>query len=329
MKRSLFTVWMVVVVSMALVLVAAAQQRSKPARVAVLWGGETAFAGPYIEAGRRALGALGYVEGRDFIAEVRLGERKPGAVDILAADLVDRKVDVIIAAGDTAIRAARRATTTIPIVMVAGGDAVAAGLAASLARPGGNVTGMTFLTSELAGKRLALLKEAVPAASRIAVLWNPENPGGPPDYRALQSAAELLKVTVQSFEVRKVGDFEQAFKLMTEARVQAVIALTDPVTSNFAGKVIADLAMKHRLPLVCDLSEFAHTGALLSYGPSLRAMAQRSAVFVDKILKGAKAADLPIEQPTKFDLTVNVKTAGALGLTIPPSLLARADDVID
>jgi putative ABC transport system substrate-binding protein len=327
MKRSVFVT---ILVTLALVLpfIATAQQRTKMPRIGVLWGGETAFAMPYVVAARRALADLGYVEGRDFVPEIRFGERKPGAVDVLAADLVEHKVDVIIAAGDPAIRAARRATATIPIVMVAAGDPVRGGLATSLARPGGNVTGMTFLSSELAGKRLELLKEAVPTATRVAVLWNPENPGGPPDLQATQAAAETLKIALHSFEVRKVADFEQAFKQMSEARMQAVIVLTDPVTSNLAGKVVADLAVKHRLPTICDLSEFTRSGALLSYGPSLRSMAERSVLFVDKILKGAKAADLPIEQPTKFELVVNLKTASAIGVTVSPSLLARADDAI-
>jgi len=328
MKRLVFAAALVGTLSLLFPLLAMAQQRPKVAHVGVLWGGETAFATPYVEAGRRALADLGYVEGRDLIAEIRFGERKPGALDTLAADLVERKVDVIIAAGDPAIVAIRRATSTIPIVMVAAGDPVRAGLAASLARPGGNVTGMTFLTSELAGKRLELLKEAVPTASRVAVLWNPDNPGGPPDLQATRAAAESLKVTLQLFEVRKVADFEPAFKLMANARVNAVIALTDPVTANFSGKLIADQALKIRLPLISDLAEFARTGALLSYGPSLLAMARRSAVFVDKLLKGAKAADLPIEQPTTFELTINLKTANALGVTIPQSILIRADEVI-
>jgi putative tryptophan/tyrosine transport system substrate-binding protein len=330
MKRLVFAASLALIVTLTLVipLLAATQQPTKVPRIGVLWGGETTFAAPYVDAGRRALGDLGYVEGRDFIAEIRFGERKPGALDTLAADLVERKVDVIIAAGDPAILAARRATSTIPIVMVAAGDPVRAGLAASLARPGGNVTGMTFLTSELAGKRLELLKEAVPTASRVALLWNPDNPGGTPDLQATRAAAASLKVMLQSFEVRTVADFEQTFKLMANARVNAAIALTDPVTANFSGKLIADQALKTRLPLVCDLSEFARTGALLSYGPSLLSMAQRSAVFVDKILKGVKPAELPVEQPTKFELAINLKTAKALGLTIPQSLLMRADEVI-
>ena len=328
MKRLALAVPIAVLLSVVAVLLASAQPRTKPAQIGVLWGGETAFAIPYVEAARRALRDLGLVEGKDFVPELRFGERKPGAVETLAAELVGRKVDVIVAAGDTAIHAARRATETIPIVMVAAGDPVKSGLAASLARPGGNVTGMTFLSSELAGKRLELLKEAVPTVSRVGVLWNPENPGGPADLRATQTAAETLRVTLQSFEVRKVGDFDQAFKLMTDARMQAVVVLTDPVTANRAGKVLADLALKSRLPLICDLREFTESGALLSYGPSLLLMAQRSAAFVDKILKGAKPADLPIEQPAKFELVVNLKAANGLGITIPQSLLRRADDVI-
>ncbi|HET7379501.1 MAG TPA: ABC transporter substrate-binding protein [Gaiellales bacterium] len=324
----MWTVAIVAMLGVVIPFVAVAQQRAQVPKVGVLWGGETAFAMPYVEAARRAMSDLGYVEGKDFVTELRFGERKPGAVDTLAADLVERKVDVIIAAGDPAIRAARRATATIPIVMVAAGDPVRSGLVASLARPGGNVTGMTFLTSELAAKRLELLKEAVPTASRVAVLWNPENPGGPPDLQAIQSAAESRKIALQSFEVRKVGDFAQAFKQMTDARMQAVIVLTDPVTANVAGKVVADFALKYGLPTICDLSEFTRSGALLSYGPSLRSMAERSVLFVAKILKGVKAADLPIEQPTNFELVVNLKTAHALGVTVPSSLLTRADDVI-
>ena len=328
MKRVSFAIVVGVVLGVVAPLLGVAQPRTKIAQIGVLWGGETAFATPYVEAARRAFRDLGYVEGRDFVVEVRFGERKPGAVEAMAADLAGRKVDVIVAAGDTAIHAARRATDTIPIVMVAAGDPVKSGLAASLARPGGNVTGMTFLTSELAGKRLELLKEAVPTASRIGVLWNPENPGGPADLQAIQTAAETLKVTLQSFEVRKVGDFDQTFKLMTDARVQAVVVLTDPVTANRAGKVLADLALKNRLPLICDLREFTEAGALLSYGPSLLTMAQRSAVFVEKILKGARPADLPIEQPAKFELVVNVRTATGLGIALPRLLINRADDVI-
>jgi putative tryptophan/tyrosine transport system substrate-binding protein len=307
---------------------AEAQQANKVPRIGVLWGGPAEFARPYVEAARRSMGELGYVEGKDFTVEYGFGERRPGAADALAPELVRRKVDVIVAAGDPAIQAARRATTTIPIVMVAAGDPVKSGLVASLARPGGNITGMTFLSTELAAKRLEILKEAVPRASRVAVLRNPDNPGGLPDFQATQAAAEMLRLTLQSVEVRTVADIERAFRFMADEHVQAVIVLTDPVTSALAGQLVADQAAKSRLPMMGELREFTASGGLISYGPSLVFMAQRSAVFVDKILKGAKPGDLPVEQPTKFELVINLKTAKALGLTIPQSLLLRADDVI-
>ena len=306
-----------------------AQQANKVPRIGLLWGGETAFAAPYVEAARRAFGELGHVEGKDFSVDYRFGERKPGAVNAGAAELVQLKVAVIVAAGDPAIDAARRATSTIPIVMVAAGDPVQAGFVASLARPGGNITGMTFLTRELAAKRLEILKEIVPTASRVAILWNPDNPGGLADFNATQAAATLLKLNLQSREVRTVLEFEGAFQAMADERAQGIVVLTDPLTATRAGKPIAELAAKHRLPTMCELREFTDAGGLISYGPSLLAMIQRAATFVDKILKGAKPADLPVEQPTTFELVINLKTAKALGLTIPPSLLARADQVIE
>jgi putative ABC transport system substrate-binding protein len=319
----------IVTLGIALPLLAVAQSGTKPARIGVLWGGDADFAVPYLEAARRAMGELGHVEGKTFVVEPRFGERKPGAVEALAADLVQRKVDVIVAAGDPAIHAARRATATIPIVMIAAGDAVRSGLVASLARPGGNLTGMTFLTSELAAKRLEILKEAVPSVSRVAVLWNPDNPGGLPEFRAVQAAAEILRLTLQSVAVRKGADLEHAFKLMTDEHAQGVLVLTEPVFSAFSGRIVAEHALKNRLPMICDLREFTRAGALMSYGPSLVYMAQRSAAFVDKILKGGRPAEIPIEQPTKFELVINLKTAKALGVTVPPSVLARADDVIE
>ena len=308
-------------------LSASAQQASKVPRIGVLWGGPAEFARPYVEAGRRVLGELGYVEGRDFTAELRFGERKPGAVDILAAELAQLNVNVIVAAGDPAIRAAQRATTTIPIVMVAAGDPVRGGFVASVARPGGNITGMTFLSRELAAKRLEILKEVVPTASRVAVLWNPDNPGGLPDFNATQAAAATLRLTLQSREVRTATDIESAFRAMADGHAQAIIVLTDPLTSSLR-RQIADLATKSRLPMMCELREFTDWGGLISYGPSLLSMAQRTATYIDKILKGAKPSDLPVEQPTKFELVINLKTAMALGLTIPQSVMVRADEVI-
>jgi len=308
-------------------LSASAQQANKVPRIGVLWGGPAEFARPYVEAGRRVLGELGYVEGKDFTAEYRFGERRPGAVDALAAELAQLKVNVIVAAGDPAIHAARRATTTIPIVMVAAGDPVRGGLVASVARPGGNITGMTFLSRELAAKRLEILKEAVPTASRVAVLWNPDNPGGLLGFQATQAAAETLRLTLQSLEVRTATDIEPAFRAMADGHAQTIIVLTDPLTSSLRGR-IADLATKSRLPIMCELREFTDWGGLISYGPSLLSMAQRTATYIDKILKGAKPSDLPVEQPTKFELVINLKTAKALGLTIPQSVMIRADEVI-
>ncbi|HKA08601.1 MAG TPA: ABC transporter substrate-binding protein, partial [Gemmataceae bacterium] len=226
-----------------------AQPANKVPRIGVLWGGPAEFAKPYLEAGRRALGELGYVEGRDFAVEYAFGERKPGAVDVLAPGLVQRKMAVIVAAGDPAIYAARRATSTIPIVMVAAGDPVGAGLVASLARPGANVTGMTFLSTELAAKRLEILKEIVPTVSRVAVLWNPDNPGGTHEFEAIQAAARVMRLTLQSLEVRTATDIEQAFGSMADKHAQAVLVVTDPVTAAYSGKPIADLATKSRLPV--------------------------------------------------------------------------------
>ena len=216
----------------------------------------------------------------DFLVDERVqrfGERKPGAVNAGAVELVQLKIDVIVAAGDPAIDAARRATSTIPIVMVAAGDPVQAGFVVSLARPGGNITGMTFLTRELAAKRLQILKEVVPTASRVAVLWNPDNPGGLVDFHATQAAATLLKLNLQPREVRTVPDFERAFQAMADERAQGIVVLTDPLTATRAGKPIAELAAKHRLPTMCELREFTDSGGLISYGPSLLAMTQRAA----------------------------------------------------
>jgi putative ABC transport system substrate-binding protein len=270
-----------------------AQPANKVPRIGVLWGGPAEFARPYLEGGRRAARDLGYVEERDFAVEYAFGERKPGAVDVLAPGLVQRKVDVIVAAGDPAIYAARRATSAIPIVMVAAGDPVGGGLVASLARPGGNITGMTFLSTELAAKRLEILKEIVPTVSRVSVLWNPDNPGGTRKFGAIQTAARIMRLTLQSLEVRTATDIEQAFGSMADKQVQAVLVVTDPVTAAYSGRPIADLATKSRLPVVGELREFTNTGSLVSYGPSLQSMVQHVVIFIDKILKGARPAETP------------------------------------
>ena len=270
----------------------------------------------------------GYVEGKNIVIEYRFSEERNDRLPALAAELVALKVELIVASGTPASFAAKQATSTIPIVM--GGVAanpVETGLVASLARPGGNITGMSMMSSQLAGKRLDLLKAIVPGLSRVAVFWNPLNPTYGPVLKELEVAAQTLGVKLQRLEVRVPGDFEGAFKAATRQRAGALIAPGDPLTANRL-KVIADLALKYRLPMTTDIKEFVEAGGLLSLGPDLVDLYRRSATHVDKILKGAKPADLPMEQPTKLDLFINLKTAGALGLTIPQSVLIQATHVI-
>jgi putative ABC transport system substrate-binding protein len=292
-------------------------------------GTSPSFSQPYIETGRRAFRELGYVEGQNIRLEMRFGDGQPERLPDLAAELVKLNVDLIIAAGDPAIAAARRTTSTIPIVMVAAGDPVGGGWVASLARPGGNITGTTFLSSELAGKRLELLKDIFPQASRVAVLWNPNNPGWLPDVTETKIAGEQLGLRLQFVEARSLSELEVAFSAMMKEKATALVVLSDPW---FFGRErrqrIVDFASKNRLPSMYELQVFVDDGGLMSYGPSLFNMVERSAYYVDRILKGAKPADLPVERPTKFELVVNLKTAKQIGLAIPPSVLARTDKVI-
>ena len=246
----------------------------------------------------------------------------------LAAELVTQGVDVIVVGGGLAIHAVRKATSTIPIVLAVSADPVGSGLVASLAQPGGNVTGLSILAVEAAGKRLELLKEVVPRASRVAVLWNVTSPGKAQEWRQTQAAARALGVTLQSAEVRDPEDLDKVLSEVARARPDALVAFSEPMLLRHRHRVI-DFARKHRLPVVSETSEFADAGGLLTYGASLPDLFRRAATYVDKILKGAKPADLPVEQPTKFELVVNLKTAKALGLTIPPSLLLRADRIVE
>ena len=279
------------------------------------------------EALTEGLRGLGYVEGQNTIIERRFSEGKFERFPDLAAELVRLKVDVIVAAGTPAPEAARRATTAIPIVMTNHGDPVGTGLVASLARPGGNVTGLSLLFPELVGKQLELLKEAVPKVSRVAVLWNPTNKTHPLSLREAEVAARSLGIQLQFLEVRAPDEFESAFVAITKERASALLVLPDPVLVGHRTR-IAELSAKSRLPAMAGLREHARAGSLMSYGPDLRDNFRRAATFVDKILKGAKPADLPVEQPTKFELVINLKTAKALGLTIPDSVFIRADEVI-
>ena len=280
------------------------------------------------EAFRQGLRALGYVVGQNITIEYRWADGKNERLPGFAAELVNLKLDIIVTHGVVATRAVKQASTTIPIVIAAADDPLASGLVASLARPGGNITGLSILTPDLTGKRLELLKALLPGLTRVAVLWNAGNPISEPELRKAEAAAPSLALQLQSFGVRDPHEFASAFSSMKRERADALFLLSDAM---FFGrrKEIADLAASNRLPLVAHLREFADAGGLMTYGPNVLELHRRAATYVDKILKGAKPADLPIEQPTKFELVINLKTAKALGLTIPPSLLQRADQVIE
>ena len=270
---------------------------------------------------------LGWIEGQNVVIEDRWADGKTDRLPALAAELVRLKVDAIFTRSWPAAVAAKLATTTIPIVIITAGDPVGTGLVASLAHPGGNITGLGDLTTELSAKRLELLKETVPKLSRVAVLWNSADGGMTLRFRQIQAAAPTLGVTVRPLGVQEPEDFEQAFAAMTQERPDALFVVADVLT-RFHHKRIRDFAALNRLPAMYELREFVADGGLISYGPSFPDLQRRGAVLVDKVLKGAKPADLPVEQPTRFELVLNLRTAKALGLTIPQSILLRADDVI-
>jgi putative ABC transport system substrate-binding protein len=308
---------------------AEAQQVAKVARIG--WLGANPAPGRRMrEAFLQSLGDLGYVEGRNVVIEYRFAEGKLERYPALAAELVALKVDVIVAPITPAALAARKATRTIPIVFAGVGDPITDGLVTSLARPGGNVTGLSSLLPELVGKCLEQLKQAVPGVSRVAVLWQPDAVPERTEkdmLKAAEVAARALGVRLQVVEARGPADLDRAFSDMTSARASALTVL--PGNTFFSERRrLVDLAAKNRLPAVYSLREFVDDGGLMSYGPDFTDMFRRAATYVDRILKGAKPGDLPVEQPTKFELIINLKTAKDLGLTIPQSMLARADEVI-
>jgi putative ABC transport system substrate-binding protein len=307
-------------------LAAEAQPTGRMARIGFLYPASAPAAISYLAAFLEGLRDLGHIEGRDFTLESRFAEGSAGRLPDLAAELVRLKVDVILTDGTPAATAAKRATPTIPIVMASGGDPVGAGLVASLARPGGNVTGVTTLAGDLSAKRLQLLKEAVPKVSRVALLQNPANPFSAIAVQETASAARSLSVRVQVLGVKGPGEFEGAFGAMTKGRAGALLVVPDMMLSD-NGRRLADLAVKHRLPTMFGRGE-TELGGLMAYGPDLLDLFRRAAVYVDKILKGVSPAVLPIEEPRRVELIINLKTAKALGLTIPPSILIRADQVI-
>ena len=308
-------------------LAADAQQTAKVARIGFLGSTFASNWASQVEAFRSGLRDLGYVEGENIAIEFRwAGERYDQLAD-LAAELVRQKVDVLVTFGTPGSLVAKRATTTIPIVMVHSGDAVAAGIVASLARPRGNLTGMTYFVPELMGKRVEWLKELIPSITQVAIPVKPDNPFFGTAIHSLEISAKSLNVSFQQFEVRAPNDFADAFAAMAKNGVEAVVVLEDAVFVSNA-RAIADLAAKHRLPSA-GFNEFAEAGGLIGYGVDFFEMYRRAGGFVDKILKGAKPADIPVEQATKFEAVINLKTARALGLNVPPMLLARADQVIE
>lgn len=308
-------------------LTAAAQPTPKVPRIGFL-GAVTPEDFPHLEEGfRQGLRELGYVEGRTLLIEYRWAEGKAERLPDLAAELVQLRVDAIFAITSAAARAAKKATTTIPVVFVGVSDPVKYGLVASLARPGGNMTGLGHFTPELNGKRLELLKEVVLGLSRVAVLWNRGNESHEEQLRDLAAPARLLGVELRPVGVEKPEELEGAFQAMSRDQVGALMVLASSLTHRHLGR-IADLATRHRLPSIMEFSEFADAGGLMMYGPTWADMFRRGGVLVGKILKGAKPVDLPVEQPTHFALFVNLKTTRALGLTIPPAVLVRVDRLI-
>jgi ABC-type uncharacterized transport system substrate-binding protein len=306
----------------------AVAQQTKTYRIGFLTPAPPASMEARVERFKQGLRELGYVEGENIAIEFRSAEGKQERLPDLAAELTALKADVVVAHGVLATLAAKKASATTPIVCFGCGDAVSAGLVTSLARPGGNITGQTVLAPEVSGKRVELLKEVVPGLTRLAVLWNSSNPVSRPELQETEAAARSAGLQLISVSAEKPGDFARAFDSMKAERAQAVIVLSDAM---FFGnrKRIGDLASANRLPAISWSGEFAKSGAIMSYGPDIYVLAQRAAIYVDKILKGAKPSDLPIEQPTKFEFVINLKTAKALGVTIPPLLLARADQLIE
>jgi putative ABC transport system substrate-binding protein len=270
---------------------------------------------------------LGYVEGKNIQLTYRSAEGKLDRLPALVAELVSLKIDIIVASSTTAAEAAKNATSSIPIVMTNVTDPVVTGLVASLARPGGNITGLSNMNAEYAGKRLELLKEINPKVSRVVVLWNSANPGTALNFKQTETAAQELRVHLQSLDIQNVDALERAFDAAIKDRAHALVPLSSPIV-NIHFRRIVDFCAKNRLTAIYDRRDFVEAGGLMSYAPNRAEISRRAATYVDKILKGAKPADLPVERPTKFELVINLKTAKQIGLTIPPNVLARADKVI-
>ena len=304
-----------------------AQQPAKIPRIGYLDAVSLSVNAARVEAFRQGLRKLGYVEGKNIFIEWRSADGKLDRLPALAAELVHLKVDIIVTGGRSATRAAKEATPTIPIVMTQDSDPVANGFVASLARPGGNITGLSTLAPELSGKQLELMKEIIPKLSRVAVFGSSTTPDNAQSLREVELTARAFKVELQYLDVLDPKDIEAAFRAASNSRADGVLVLNGAVFESRRTQVV-DLAVKSRLPAIYYKSEFVEGGGLMTYGTSWTDLSQRAAIYVDKILKGAKPSELPIEQPTKFELAINLKTAKQIGLTIPPNVLARADRVI-
>jgi ABC-type uncharacterized transport system substrate-binding protein len=327
MKKKI-TVLTLCAVLLALSVPAEAQQQLKKLhRIGILLVGSSSFYSAWIDVFRQGLKELGYIEGKNIAIEYRYAEGKADRLPALAAELVGLKVEVVFTSSTPSVLAVKKVTSTIPIVFVSISDPVASGLVTSLARPGGNITGLSIVAVELSGKRLELLKEAVPSVTRVAFIWNSANPAQAPQWGEAQAAAQALGLQLQSLEVRSANDFDSAFEAALRERAQALV--TTPAALLGAHlKRIVEFAAKNRLPTMYGNPQFVDAGGLMSYAPDYTVQYRRAAIYVDKILKGSKPADLPVEQPTKFEFIINLKAAKQIGLTIPPNVLARADKVI-
>jgi putative ABC transport system substrate-binding protein len=310
----------------AVAVVAFAQQSARPTRIGVLAIPSAAHFSARMDALRAGLSDFGYIAGKNVVIEFRSAEGRYDRLAGLAADLIRDNVDVIVTAGTPAIRAAKQATRTVPIVIAAVGDAVAGGLVDSLTKPGGNITGATYFAPEVAAKQLEVLKETAPHATRVAVVMNPENPAMGPTLRAVEEAGASLKLRLEKIAVRDRRDFDGAFEMITSTQSRAALVVDDPITI-YNARALADLAMKYRIA-TAGFVEYAEAGGLIGYGANLSAMWRRAGYFVDRILKGASAGEIPMERPTKFDLVVNMTTAATIGLAIARPILVRADRVI-
>ena len=304
-----------------------AQQPSKVPRIGYVDAGSHATTGHRAEAFARGLRELGHVEGRNVVIDYRWAEGKLERLPVFVKGLVQAKVDVIVSSATPAIRIAKEQTSTIPIVMAGVTDPVGNAFVASLAQPGGNITGLTHVAPDLAGKRLELIKEVIPGLLRVAVLWNPNQPGQSAAFKEMQAAAQAWKLNVISMEARNRDEIEKVLSGSAKDHFEALLELPDPLLF-FNRELIAGFAAKRKLPTMYSFSEYVEAGGLMSYGTSFSNLFHRAATYVDRILRGAKPADLPVEQPTKFELVINLKTAKQIGLTIPANVLARANKVI-